>query len=332
MTPPPYRPLTMQDVRAAPLTGLTHVSTFSGGGGTCLGFRLAGFQTLWANDVDRHARACYRLNLESPIDGRDIRFVTAPDLLTRLHLTRGALDVFEGSPPCTTFSIAGRRHDGWGRTTQHAGYVQDNVEDLFFEWLRLLDGLQPKTFVAENVAGLVKGVSKGYFKDILRRMQALGYRTAAQVLDAQWLGVPQQRARLIFLGVRADLEVAPVFPTPLPWRYSMRDAFASFVPGTDPIVRQQIVKTGFTRTTAPLDVPCPTVLSGGPQFGGTVTLRSGARRGLTIAEAKRVCSFPDDYRMPGSYGDQWARLGNSVPPLMAHALAVALRTTLHAAA
>ena len=70
---PPYRPLMMADVRSAPLTGLTHVSTFSGAGGTCLGFRLAGFRTLWANDIEEHARRCYARNLDSPIDGRDIR-------------------------------------------------------------------------------------------------------------------------------------------------------------------------------------------------------------------------------------------------------------------
>jgi len=141
MKKPLFTPLTMADVQAAPLTGLTHVSTFSGGGGSCLGFRLAGFRTLWANDIEEHARQCYQANLASPIDGRDIRHLTAADILTATGLAIGELDVFEGSPPCTAFSTAGKRAKGWNQTKDHAGHVQTNVEDLFFEWLRLLDGL-----------------------------------------------------------------------------------------------------------------------------------------------------------------------------------------------
>ena len=221
---PPYQPLMMADVINAPLNGLTHVSTFSGAGGTCLGFRLAGFQTLWANDIEDHARQCYSANLSSPIDGRDIRHLRPEDILQAIGLKVGDLNVFEGSPPCTTFSTAGQRHKGWHKNREHAGITQSNIEDLFFEWLRLLEGLRPRAFVAENVAGLVKGIAKGYFKDILRRMKVLGYQTEAQLIDAQWLGVPQQRTRVIFIGVREDLQQRPVFPRPQSYRYSVRDA------------------------------------------------------------------------------------------------------------
>ena len=97
---PAYQPLPpTAAIMQLPANGYTHLSTFSGCGGSCLGFRLAGFQTVYANDIDAHARACYRLNFPSPIDGRDIRFVTGADLLERTGLARGALDVFEGSPP-----------------------------------------------------------------------------------------------------------------------------------------------------------------------------------------------------------------------------------------
>jgi len=365
---PPFQPLTMAALERVPLSKLTHVSTFSGAGGTCLGFRLAGFRTLWANDIDAHARACYRKNLTAPINGRDLRFVQAVDILKETKLLKaGELDVFEGSPPCTNFSTVGKRAKGWGQRAEHAGYVQTNIEDLFFEWLRLLDGLRPRAFVAENVAGMVKGVAKGYFKAILRQMKVLGYRTEARLVDAQWLGVPQRRLRLIFLGIRDDLEVAPVFPQPLPYRYSVRDALPWIQRmGTSiPYKNFRAVDRDPARTMVDASTqPSATIMAAGLNLGGGVVQvqartfgdRSGwgdivettndpstmvlasaqnlivktgtEQRVFTIAELKRICSFPDDYVLPGSFADQWRRLGNSVPPLMAAALARELRTVL----
>ena len=412
---PPFRPLTMAAVQAAPLSGLTHVSTFSGGGGTCLGFRLAGFRTLWANDLEEHARRSYAANLEAPIDGRDIRHLTAADILAATGLGVGELDVFEGSPPCTAFSTAGKRAKGWGQTKDHAGHVQANVEDLFFDWLRLLEGLRPRAFVAENVSGMVKGVAKGYFKDVLRAMKRLGYQSAAQVLDAQWLGVPQRRARVIFIGMREDLGIAPRFPTPWAFRYSVREALPwltaakfdtqgqyqgdpEFIDKPCPAIigagaqaarnsTHYLVQDGaFPKKWSDADGPSPAIMAGrvtnvqivgntnsaystkqtasplaqpspmlqaptnqaaspeaiqvDPDAPSPVILarhsgysdRAINRRRFTIAEVKRLCSFPDDYVLEGSYAQQWARLGNSVPPLMAYAIGEAVRDALLAVA
>jgi DNA (cytosine-5)-methyltransferase 1 len=376
----------MAAVNAAPVVSLTHVSTFSGAGGTCLGFRLAGFRTLWANDIEPHARACYALNLSSPIDGRDIRLLSAADILAATGLAEGELDVFEGSPPCTTFSTAGRREKSWHRTREHAGHVQQNIEDLFFDWLRLLEGLRPRAFMAENVAGLIKGVAKGYFKDIVRRMKGLGYQTEVQVVDAQWLGVPQQRARVIFLGIREDLQLRPRFPMPFGYRYSVREAlpwvdhvehdtsglfsqgnitdrpspaitvgvkslcsshfkvhhleggFSEIDVTNRPsrtltnqsklhLIQQIVGNDRFEPRFGTLEIPSPTIMAAGARTSGEI--RNGElRRKFTIAEVKRICSFPDDYQMTGTYQQQWARLGNSVPPLMAFALAQSLREVL----
>jgi DNA (cytosine-5)-methyltransferase 1 len=85
--------------------------------------------------------------------------------------------------------------------------------------------------VAENVSGLVKGVAKGYFLEILAKLKACGYRVGCKVLDAQWLGVPQARQRTIFVGVREDLGKEPVFPKPLAYRYSLREALPWIVRG-----------------------------------------------------------------------------------------------------
>ena len=112
---PPYRVPSMEEVAAIPASGLTHVSTFSGCGGTCLGFRMAGYRTLWANDSDPHAQRTYAANHRGTVlDPRDIREVDPADVLRATGLTIGQLDVLEGSPPCTVFSRAGRRESPRG--------------------------------------------------------------------------------------------------------------------------------------------------------------------------------------------------------------------------
>ncbi len=124
---------------------------------------------------------------------------------------------------CASFSTAGKRQKGWGQVKSYSD-TEQRSDDLFFEYARLLRGIQPRAFVAENVSGLVKGVAKGYFLEILKALKDCGYRVEARLLDAQWLGVPQARKRIIFVGVRNDLERDPAFPSPLPYRYSIRDA------------------------------------------------------------------------------------------------------------
>lgn len=422
---PPYRVPSSAEIRAVPWNGLTVASTFSGTGGTCLGYRMAGYRVAWANDCDPSAQRNYRINHpETHLDTRDIRQVDAADILRALAIDAGDLDVFEGSPPCTAFSTAGRRSQNWGKVREHAGRAQVNVEDLFFEWIRLLGGLRPRVFQVENVAGLVTGVAKGYFKDIFRRMRAHGYRVEARLLDAQWLGVPQMRRRVIIVGVREDLSLDPAWPAPLPYRYSVRDALpwitrqgdnggygggamrAAVLPsptiGTSPttgngrfppgLVDAEVQDGAFPAEWHSVDrpspavmasrtvdvrrrmknrdvvgddaapsidgyaigeeydrlpigqssdrffnliradprAPSPTVLASGGGFGGGApggvasVVHPYERRKFTILELKRICAFPDDFALEGGYAQQWARLGNAVPPVMAYHIAAAI--------
>jgi DNA (cytosine-5)-methyltransferase 1 len=225
LTKPPYQVPSMKEIRALPWNGFNAISTFSGCGGSSLGYRMAGFRVLWANEFIDAARDSYNANkaLYTIVDGRDIRSVTAADILTAINLKEGELDLFDGSPPCASFSTAGKREAGWGKVKKYSDKEQ-RTDDLFFEYIRLLRGLKPKVFVAENVSGLVKGTAKGYFIEIMKELKASGYRVSCKVLDAQWLGVPQARQRTIFVGVRDDLGIDPAHPKPLAYRYSVRDA------------------------------------------------------------------------------------------------------------
>lgn len=214
----------MAEIRALKPCGLKVASTFSGGGGSSCGYKMAGLSVVWANEFIESARETYAANFPDTIlDARDIRKIEPGDVLKAIGMKAGELDVFDGSPPCASFSTAGKREKGWGTVKKYSDGEQRS-DDLFFEYARLVRGIQPRAFVAENVSGLVKGTAKGYFKMILRELESCGYVVRAKLLDAQWLGVPQQRQRIIFVGVRKDLGVEPAHPDPLSYRYSVRDA------------------------------------------------------------------------------------------------------------
>ena len=317
MNKPPYR-----DDDYEPSNGFVVASTFSGCGGSSLGYKLAGFTVAYANEFVEAAWDNYRVNFpDTYVDPRNIREVTPESILERIELARGELDILDGSPPCASFSSAGKRDKGWGEVRKYSD-TEQRTDDLFGEFVRLIDGLQPKVFVAENVAGLIKGTAKGYFLRILRDMKACGYRVRAKLLEAQWLGVPQKRQRLIFVGVREDLGKDPVFPKPLPYCYGVKDVcpWIEAVGG--------IRETGFSgRSLVPSSEPCPTIMAGGgggmntSQFGCVV---GGVKRRFEISEIKRLCSFPSSFVLTGSYSQQWERVGRAVPPRMMKAIASAI--------
>lgn len=380
---PPYRIPSMAEIASMRGTnGLTVVSTFSGCGGSCLGFEMAGYRVAWASEFVPAARDTYVLNHpDVQLDARDIRTVQASEILEAIGLGVGELDVFEGSPPCAAFSTAGKREAKWGKVSTYSD-TEQRSDDLFFEYVRLLNDLQPRAFIAENVAGLVKGAAKGYFKLIHAAMVACGYVVEARVIDAQWLGVPQGRKRLIFQGVRQDLGKSPAWPSPLPYRYSIRDALpdieavaheTSGIMSTGPLDLDGPVNTFTTvphhwkvsgpeleirdpETGARIDLegvaigPAAAKLARGessdqffqvrrsdenlPSF--TVTARGGGRgtaapvhhsgrRKFSLAELRRLCGFPDDFELTGTFSQRWERLGRAVPPPMMRAIAEVVR-------
>ncbi len=347
---PPYHVPNMKEITETSWNGFKVVSTFSGCGGSCLGYRMAGFKVVWANEFVPIVRSSYQANTESNciLDGRDVRNIMAEEILMATGLGKGELDLFDGSPPCQAFSTAGKREKGWGKARTYEHGAKQCNETLFDEYIRLLRGLMPKVFVAENVSGLVKGTAKGYFLDILAGLKASGYRVGVKVLDAQWLGVPQQRQRVIFIGVRDDLGLDPVHPVPLPYRYSVRDALpwigqaehdisglmseGDITNRPSPAVMAQRagshwitgrVGSQFKRIDIPIDGPINAIQCSDP--AQTRHEIGPDRRKFTIAELRRICGFPDDFILCGNYAQQWSCLGNSVPPVMMYHIAAAVR-------
>lgn len=371
---PPYRVPSMTEINALPWNGYSVVSTFSGCGGSCLGFKMAGYRVVYASEFIPAAQETYRANHEGTfLDTRDIRLVQPADVIKATGIPIGQIDVLEGSPPCASFSTSGKREQGWGKVKNYSD-TQQRTDDLFFEYARLVKALQPRVFVAENVSGLVKGTAKGYFLEILAALKACGYDVVAKLLDSQWLGVPQVRQRVIFIGVRNDLGIRPAHPGPLPYRYSVREAIPHILRGKygstwrsaalpSPTVNAQLAynpatnKQGLelveTDTSIERfaigreydrmrvgeksdkylnlvkphpDKPCPTVTgTGGENFSKASVCHPTEKRKFTIAELRRICAFPDDFVLTGTYAQQWERLGRSVPPVMMRCIAETVR-------
>lgn len=334
-----YKIPTMAEVEKLRGTnGYKMVSTFSGCGGSCLGFEMAGFDVMWANEFIPEAQNTYALNHPATIlDRRDIRQVQIEEILEATGLEVGELDVFEGSPPCSAFSTAGSREKGWGEVKKYSDSKQ-RVDDLFFEFTRLLKGLQPKVFVAENVYGLVKGKALGYFKEIFRALQDCGYTVETKVLDGSWLGVPQARQRLILIGTRKDLPIEPAHPKPFGKQYTVREVLPQI---------NQIKLGGKPNFFVAADRPAPTITSSDATTSPTAYLSGGGwckandtvvtdpetdwkiaiegQRKFTLAELRVLCAFPADFQLTGSFAQRWERLGRSVPPLMMRAVAETVR-------
>jgi DNA (cytosine-5)-methyltransferase 1 len=330
---PAYRIPTMAEVRALPLNGYRVCSTFSGGGGSTLGLRMAGFRVAYANEFIAAARDTYAANWpDTPLDPRDIRQVTGPEMLAiaGLPLTTD-IDVLEGSPPCAAFSVAGVVSKGWNRQKDYSDNARQRVDDLFFEFARLVGDLRPRTFVAENVAGLVMGHSRGYFLAILDALQRPGYTVRAEVLDAKWLGVPQERKRLIFIGVRNDLGMQPIFPKPLPYFHTITALF--------PHIRRMRVAGGPAKWRWANDRPAATITaSDGARTNQTAYMSSylietmqGEIRKWTVDELRQLAGFPPDYILTGSEAQQWERIGRAVPPEVYRRVGLCLQGVLDAA-
>lgn len=172
----------------------TVVGTFTGCGGSSLGFHLAGFKELLAIEYDDNAVETFKLNFpDVKVFHGDIATLSVEKTLVITSLKPGELDCLQGSPPCQGFSTLGKRK------------LNDSRNSLFKEYARLLEGLQPKCFVMENVTGMIKGHMKSTYLEAINALRKCGYKAKGQVLNAKYYNVPQSRERVFIIGVRNDL-------------------------------------------------------------------------------------------------------------------------------
>ena len=186
---------------AQPLPVLRTIDLFSGAGGITEGFRQAGYECLYANDSMPEAIETFRHNHpEAWADCRNIENVKPSEVRAKLRIAKGELDVLAGGPPCQGFSINAPER-----------FLTDPRNKLFKDYVRFLEEFEPKTFLFENVPGLLSLGDGKVLDRILREFGRLDYHVAVKILFAAHYGVPQERWRLILLGSRFG-EIAPPRP------------------------------------------------------------------------------------------------------------------------
>lgn len=337
--PPLLMKAIAENIRKAPfmkdIEQPTVISTFAGCGGSSLGYKMAGFKELLAVEWDDNAVETFKLNFpEVPVYHGDIAKLTGAECMRLAGgLKPGELDVFDGSPPCQGFSTAGKRK------------FDDPRNSLFKEYARLLAELQPKAFVMENVTGMIKGHMKQAYLKIMATLRGCGYTAKGEVMNAMYYGVPQARQRVIIIGVRNDLMIEPTHPKPQTEPIAIMDGIAGAdTTGTPPFNdkyamlydrvpaggnAQSVIGKGFNNCVKPHPrKPSPTLPKTQTGRGFATIAHPIEKRALSIGEAKRIGSFPDDFKLTGNYSTQFMRIGNSVPPLLMKAIAEHIRKAI----
>lgn len=306
----------------------TVFGTFICGGGSSMGYKLAGFHHLGGVEIDEKIAAIYRENHNPEyLYNEDLRLFNArEDLPGELY----QLDLLDGSPPCSTFSFAGSREDAWGKEKQFAeGQAVQTLDDLVFVYCETILKLQPKCFLLENVKGLTAGNAKSYVKRILSMLEEGGYTSQVFVLNSATMGVPQRRERTFIIGHKKEYELPklvlnfnekPIFFKECIDKSDMSQNITEFEfniwtqkhPNDRKMSHTRMhmdgKNSGFTRSWIRSDMVCPTLTTNEP-------ILFDFPRKINEKEIKSVGSFPQDYKAPSRERLNWL-CGMSVPPVM----------------
>lgn len=320
----------LEDLEGRPKNGRTVFSCFSCGGGSSMGYKLAGYEVLGCCEIDPDMMKIYRKNNHPAhsflMDVRD--FLKLPDDGIPEGLKH--LDILDGSPPCSVFSMAGSREDGWNvEKTFREGQAKQRLDDLFFHFIGVTARLRPKVVIAENVKGLITGNAKGWVNRIVRAFDDAGYDVQIFLLNASRMGVPQKRERAFFIARRKDLrlpglsmqfssrpvtfgEVREPYGRALPEGNVSARLMKYRIPSdrclADINERVTKKKSGFTSPINHDDEPVQTITAGGYCFRMCDGLL------MTDRDIIRCQTFPEDY----DFMDQDVQYvcGMSVPPVM----------------
>lgn len=344
------------------------VSLYTGAGGLDLGFIAAGFEPVFANDINADALDTYRAAMEM-IAARDggqapHDVVTGDIRQVRRLPERGCADLVIGGPPCQGFSVAGKMDPNDPRS-RHV-----------FDFLGMVERVQPRAFIMENVKALARNRRwAGTIADIRNKAEEIGYKTYLDVLNSADYGVPQTRERMFLVGFR-DQDVEFEYPKPTVAEHVGVAAVLKSLPpigqpGNDqtckaiittakePVLRPSpFAGMLFNGQGRPMDVnrPAPTLPAsmggnrtpivdqetlenGSPQWvvgyhdslmaGGVVAKSVPSRlRRISVQEAAAIQSFPSDMPWQGSQSSRYRQIGNAVPPKLAYAVAVSVAKAL----
>lgn len=334
----------LTDLKDIPKNGYKVFSCFSCGGGSSMGYKLAGYEVIGNCEIDPKINAMYVKNHHPKYNFlmgvqdfyKEENLPNIPDELYHL-------DVLDGSPPCSTFSMAGSREDAWGKEKKfREGQAKQVLSDLFFEFIKVVGLLKPKVVIAENVKGMAAGNARGYVNLIRKGFDELDYDVQIFLLNSATMGVPQRRERVFLVCRRRDLGMPPVS-----LNFNMRPilykefADTEFIPmnkntmefarwnrrsSADKSIGDTVKRTekgkisGFTTPYIKMNQVPPTVTAGGNM------LRFDKPGSLSERDIKIISTFPQDYDFNGNPCQYVC--GMSVPPFMMRGVAKAVAEQL----
>ena len=290
--------------------GTTVFSTFSCGGGSSMGYKLAGYDVVAANDIDPKMQMVYEKNHKpDQYILSDVR-----DLLNRDDLPE--VDLLDSSPPCTSFSIAGRWTKDWGVEKKYKeGQSKQILDDLFFETIKLVEKTQPKVFVGENVQRITQGKAMEYTREIVKQLKALGYTTQVFVLNSADMGMPQRRKRAFFIANRLGKKINLSFnekhvtlreiSDELDTESNLTETYQNY--WEQAAIEQPVGKFAARRKLSYDNVPRTATAT-------HVNYHPKYPRELNLKEQLKVSSWPEDYDFCGLKPHYI--MGMSVPPVM----------------
>ena len=331
----------LKDIKSVKKNNYKVFSCFSCGGGSTMGYKLAGYNVIGNCEIDKKINEVYvknhkpKYNYCMPIQEM-IKIKEFPNDLYNL-------DILDGSPPCSTFSLAGEREKNWGKRKKfREGQAYQVLDDLFFEFIKLAERLRPKIIIAENVKGIIMGNAKGYVNLIIKQLEEAGYKTQIFLLNSAKMGVPQKRERVFFISVRSDLNL-PKLKLEFNEKYitygEIKDTEYKLINKDtllykrwlkrskrdnslcDTIERTENGKISSFNTQFVKDERIPNTLASGSLF-----LRFDVPASISDRDIKLIQTFPQDYNFCGQ-NVQYV-CGMSVPPIMMKKIAKEIQKQL----
>lgn len=305
-------------------------SCFSCGGGSSLGYKLAGFNVIGNCEIDKRINDIYVKNNHPKYNY--CMGIQEMNKLKEFPEELYHLDILDGSPPCSTFSMAGQREENWGKNKKfREGQASQILDDLFFEFIDLAAILKPKIVIAENVKGLIMGNAKGYVNLIVKKFNEIGYKVQLFLLNAATMGVPQKRERVFFVATRKDIQfpnlVLNFNETPIKYGEIKDSKYKPLGKDTmiyhrwkkrvksdsnlgDTVKRTENGKISSFNTQYLKDDRVPNTIAA----GGSLPVRFDVPGYATERDIKIIQTFPQDYDFLGSNVQYIC--GMSVPPIM----------------
>jgi len=317
------------------------VSLFSGAGGLDLGFEKAGFEIIFSNEYDETIWKTYESNHSCKLDKRDIRTIKSSEVPN--------CDGIIGGPPCQSWSEAGALRG-----------INDSRGQLFFDYIRILKEKKPKFFLAENVVGMLSSRHTEAVEQIKILFEKAGYNLSITLINVADYGIPQDRKRVFYIGIRKDLGFSFQFPKATYIYNTLEQTIADLketaIPAlaknkTNPNVNipnheyfvgsfstifmsrnrvRQWNEVGFTVQAtgrqAQLHPQAPKMIFIEKDKREFVKGKEHLYRRMTIRECARLQTFPDNFIFYyNDLEDGYKMVGNAVPVMMAKIIATAIK-------